>query len=356
MEDLQNVYKNLAVHLDRLPAGFPSTPSGVELRILKRLFTPEEAALAQLMIFKPESVQQVAERTGRDARELAPKLDALSRKGLIFRMGKGDKVRFMAAQFMVGIWEYHVNDMDPELIKDVNEYFPYLLEGAYRPGMDQVRIIPHASALATEQNLTPYEDARRIVTQQDKILVAPCICRKERQIVGEGCDRPMESCLIFGAGADYYEENGLGRIISQEEALKILAKAEDTGLVLSPSNAQNATNICVCCGCCCQILKNLKKMPIPADCVSTNYYAVLDRELCIGCEICLERCQMDAIQMKDGCAEINPDRCIGCGLCVPTCSTEAIRLESKEGKERLEPPVRLSETFQRIAEERKKQG
>ncbi len=129
MENMQNVYENLAAHLDRLPAGFPRTPSGVEMRILKRLFTPEEAALAQLMTFKPETSQQVAERTGGDAQQLADRLEDMARKGLLFRLRKGDDTRYMAAQFVVGIWEYHVNDLDPELIKDVNEYLPHFFQG-----------------------------------------------------------------------------------------------------------------------------------------------------------------------------------------------------------------------------------
>ena len=40
---MPDVYTRLREHLDRLPAGFPATESGVELRILKRLFTPDEA-------------------------------------------------------------------------------------------------------------------------------------------------------------------------------------------------------------------------------------------------------------------------------------------------------------------------
>ena len=181
MEDVQDVYQNLAAHLDRLPAGFPRTPTGLEIRILKRLFTPEEAALAQLMIFKPETALQVAERTGRGAHELAPQLEALSRKGLIFRLRKGDKTCYMASQFVVGIWEYHVNDLDPELSKDVDEYFPYLLEGFFRPGTPQVRVIPTASALSPEETLMPYEDALHIIDQQEKIVVGPCICRLQQQ-------------------------------------------------------------------------------------------------------------------------------------------------------------------------------
>ena len=355
MEDRQDVYENLRAHLDRLPAGFPRTPTGLEIRILKRLFTPEEAALAQLMIFKPETALQVAERTGRDVHELAPRLEALSRKGLIFRLRKGDKTCYMASQFVVGIWEYHVNDLDPELSKDVDEYFPYLLQGFFRPGTPQVRIIPTASALSPEETLMPYEDALRIIDQQEKIVVGPCICRLQQQMMGKGCDKLVETCLVFGLGADYFEENGLGRVIDHDEARKILVKAEKSGLVLSPSNAQNVTNICICCGCCCQILKNLKMMPKPTDCILSNYYAVVEPESCIGCEVCVERCQMDAIHMEDGQALINLDSCIGCGLCVPTCDAKAIRLQAKEQTDRQAPPIRLSDMHVRVAQERTKQ-
>ena len=38
---MTDVYKNLAKHLDNLPTGYPSTESGVELRILKRLLPPK---------------------------------------------------------------------------------------------------------------------------------------------------------------------------------------------------------------------------------------------------------------------------------------------------------------------------
>jgi electron transport complex protein RnfB len=264
MTAAQNVYEDLATHLDRLPAGFPRTPSGVEIRILKRLFTPEEAALAQLLTLKPESAPKLAERTGGDPHQLALSLEEMARKGLIFRLRKGDAVRYMAAQFVVGIWEYHVNDLDPDLIKDVNEYLPHLFRGTNRPRTPQLRTIPIARALTPEQTIMPYEAAQKIIDQQEKIVVAPCICRREHQLVGHGCAKPLEGCLVFGAAASFYEENGLGRVIDHVEAHRILEKAEETGLVLQPSNAQNVVNICTCCGCCCQVLKNLKRLPRPA--------------------------------------------------------------------------------------------
>jgi electron transport complex protein RnfB len=115
---MKDIYKKLARHLDKMPAGFPSTDTGVELRILKRLFTPQEAEIATRLFLKPEPASIIAERAGLDADELSPVLEAMSKKGLILRSGKGKELLFMAAQFMIGIWEYHVNDLDEGLIRD----------------------------------------------------------------------------------------------------------------------------------------------------------------------------------------------------------------------------------------------
>jgi len=353
MDANEVIYEQLADHLDRLPAGFPRTESGVEIRILKRLFSPEEAQLARQLSLKPESPQEIAARTGGDPRELADKLYDLSRKGLILRLRKGEQVRYMAAQFIVGIWEYHVNDLDPDLIRDMNEYIPHFFDASMKLGTPQLRTIPVARALTPEQRIMPYEEARRLIHEQNRIVVAPCICRKEHRIMGKGCDRPLETCLVFGSAADFYEENGLGRPIGREEALHILDLAEDTGLVLQPTNAQKVVNICACCGCCCQILKNLKRLPQPARYAASSYFASVEAEDCSGCGTCLDRCQMDAIVMgEDGTAAIEQDRCIGCGLCVTTCPEEAIRLELKPEEDRKVPPAHPFETFQRIAQER----
>lgn len=348
----EHVYESLADHLNRLPAGFPRTPGGVEMRILKRLFTPEEAALAVLLSLKPEPAAEIAARAERPADEIAQALQEMSRKGLVFRLRKGSEIRYMAAQFVIGIWEYHVNDLDLELIKDMNEYVPYFFDQSYYLRTPQLRTIPISGSITPEQSIMPYEEARRIVEAQEKIIVAPCICRKEHQMTGHGCDRPMESCLVFGAGAEYYEENGLGRPIDHQEAMQILQQAEQAGLVLQPSNAKKVVNICTCCGCCCQILKNLKQLPKPAEFVASNHYAVIDREECSGCETCLERCQMEAIQMEKDVALLDANRCIGCGLCVPTCPTGAISLAVKSEDKRREPPRHFMETYMRIAGER----
>jgi ferredoxin len=170
-------------------------------------------------------------------------------------------------------------------------------------------------------------------------------------MIGKGCDRLEEACLIFGGGAYYYEQNGLGREIDRKEALDLVKQGVDAGLVLQPGNQQKSMNICMCCGCCCGVLKNLNTMDKPARVVHTNYYAQVDAALCTACEACVERCQMDAISVAET-AMVDLDRCIGCGLCVTDCPTEAMLLKQKEADSHYVPPKNVVETYMNIAQER----
>lgn len=326
---MNDVYKTLREHLDRLPGGFPATDSGVEIRILKRLFTPEEAQLAPHLRLKLEPSAAIAERAGMSEERTAAMLRGMARKGLIFSIETPDRPpSYMAAQFAVGIWEYHVNDLDEEFVMDLEEYMPTVAREAF-DYVPQLRTIPVGRSVEARLEVLPYERAEELVRKQKKFLVAPCICRREHQIKGNSCDKLMDACLLFGWGADYYERNGLGRMITLEETLEILRKAEEDGLVLQPSNAKKIVNICCCCGDCCQVLINLKRHPSPAAVVSSPFIARIDPELCVGCETCLDRCQMEALSMEDDHAVLNTHRCIGCGLCVSTCPSGALTLERK---------------------------
>ncbi len=348
------VYQRLAEHLDNLPAGFPATETGVELRILKRLFTSDEAEIATGLGMMPEPAAAIAARLGRETDALAPVLEDMSHRGLIFRRSTNGQSTYMAAQFVVGIWEYQVNALDEDLIRDVNEYIPYLMKKGWADAKTkQLRVIPVAQSVNAEMSVTSYEAAEEIIRQQSKIIVAPCICRREHEMVGEGCGKPMEACLVFGGGAFFYEQNGLGREISREEALGLLKTAEEAGLVLQPSNSQKPINICMCCGCCCQVLKNMRTLDKPALAVHTNYYAEVIAENCTACETCVERCQMDAIAVDDV-AAVDLDRCIGCGLCITDCPTDAMVLKQKTADAQYTPPGNTVETYINMASERGK--
>jgi len=349
------IYQKLARHLDNLPGGFPPSESGVEIRILKRLFTPDEAELATHLTLIAEEARVIARRAKITPRQAAERLELMAKKGLILRsVSDKGQPEYMAAQFVIGIWEYHVNDLDPGLIRDMNEYIPTLFDLEIWKKSPQLRTIPVKRSLTPQLDVMSYENAEELVRQQKKALVAPCICRRERKIMGEGCDKPVESCLVFGIGADHYQHNGLGRVIDIQEALDILKKADKSGLVLQPGNSQKIVNICCCCGCCCGILRNIKRHPRPADLVSTPFVAVADAETCNGCGVCVKRCQMDALSLRNDKAVLDVKRCIGCGLCVSTCPTKSLTLKRKPESEQVKIPKNVIETYIQLGRERGK--
>ncbi len=155
----------------------------------------------------------------------------------------------------------------------------------------------------------------------------------------------------FGKFAEFYIENKMARPISKAEALKLLDRAEESALVLCPTNSEEPAGVCCCCPCCCPVLRYSKMMPRPADRVLSYYQAKIDPELCSSCGQCIERCQMAAIKEGADSSEMIDGRCIGCGLCVSGCPTEAISLVEKTGME-APPKLFIEGTLKKIEEER----
>ncbi|MFX0209496.1 MAG: DUF362 domain-containing protein, partial [Candidatus Hodarchaeota archaeon] len=252
-----------------------------------------------------------------------------------------------------GIFEYQINRMTKEFAEDFDQYLDDgLRDELLSYDTHQLRTVPVNKAIDAVKHVSSYDDARELIRQQSKISVQNCICRQKKDLQEEPCSRheEREICLTFSSGAYYYLEHGLGREITQEEALNLLDFAEQKGLVLNSGNAQKAFAMCLCCGDCCEYLGVLKTHPKPSSLVNSNYFAQVDEDLCSGCETCVDRCQMDAITIVDDISTINLDRCIGCGLCVTTCPEDALTLQPKA--EKIVPPANINELYMKIGNER----
>ncbi len=344
-----DIYRRLARFLDNLPGGFPATESGLEIKILERLFTPEEAELAMHLTLIEEPPRVIARRANKPLDEVAEALDRMERKGLVYARHKdGKEPMYTATHFIVGIYEFQLNKMDREIAGYFEEYLPYYLQPQVWKQAPQLRTIPIGESISSDIEVMGYERAEELVRANARFALAPCICRQEKEILGERCDKPLETCLSFGSGADFYVRNGMGRYITQEEALATLRLAEEAGLVLQPAAAKEATFICCCCGCCCGVLVNLKRYTMPAELAHTAFCAVHDGDLCDGCELCVDRCQMDALIPDDGLVHVDLNRCIGCGLCVTACPNEAISLMRKPESEQRYLPRTFTETNVRL--------
>jgi len=338
---MSDVYERLRARLDDLAVGLPETESKIEIRMLKRLFTEAEAEFFVQLHPLLESPEDVAKRLKRDPVEVADFMEQMAKKGLLFRKRDDHRVRYAAVPYVVGIFEFQVKSMD----------IGQALQSFKTPVL---RTVPINRQIVADWPIAPYEDVLQIVEGHEKIAITPCICRVARKLADHECDKPVENCFSFGSHADYYVENGLGRYITKEEAKAILKDNEEAGLVMQPFNSQKVGGMCSCCGDCCGMLRSLKKQPNPAEAVQSNYYARVDEELCTGCETCVDRCQMEAVEVVDGISTVIDHRCIGCGLCVTTCPTEAIELIKKSDDQIYDPPKSGVETYMRIMQERGK--
>lgn len=342
LESEEGIYRKLQQHLDKLAVGFPATESGVEICILKHLFTLEDAKFALNVPLMPEKLNRIYRRlksTGISKEELEERLDDLVYKGLI--MG-GDMLKMLGegkfyslSQYIVGIFEHQVNKLSSEFMEDYEEYlYNEFLDEYLNPKTPfQFRTIPVEQSIQHEQVISTHNDIRQLIENSEgPIAIANCVCKQGKDVLGQKCVHTdlREVCMLFEGVALHYSNMGLGRIISKEEAFDILRATQDAGLILQPHNSQNPLGICMCCGDCCQIITSLKMMPKPVELISSNHFAEVDVDTCEGCETCITRCHIEALSMVDDVSQVNLDRCIGCGNCVVTCPSNSIHLVKKE--------------------------
>lgn len=327
-------FQKLRSYLDQFPLGFPKTSAGVEIKILKKLFTAEEAELAVSVPMLPETVGQIAERTQIDRELLEKKLEQMSKKGLLFRIRRDGQTLYRAAPFMIGLYEYSVNDMDKELAEYYREYY----DSAYLDelGVSNVpgfKVIPVSESITPDIAFFPMKRVEEEIRAARIISVADCICRKESRMLDNACQYPIETCLSFGVAAEYYIENKIGRQISADEAIRILYEADRAGLVHAGANSKHLSNICNCCPCCCASMKGItQKGHNKHKYLNALYEAEVDEALCVGCGDCIDRCPVKAVN-GDETAAVDRDRCLGCGLCAGVCPEEAIKLRIREDRD-----------------------
>jgi NAD-dependent dihydropyrimidine dehydrogenase PreA subunit len=241
------------------------------------------------------------------------------------------------------MYEFQINRLTPEFIKDFDEYtsskdFGVAFLGTKLP---QMRTIPVSKSIHPQHNASTFDEVTALLQQaEEPFVINECICRKKKSIEGKSCevtDR-KETCLAVGSIAQMVLLGGTGREITRDEAMSIIEQNQKQGLVLQPSNTEKAEFICSCCGCCCGMLGVHKILPKPLDFWATNFHAVVNSDTCEGCGACEKRCQVGAVSApeKKQAAVVDFDSCLGCGVCVPGCPTQSITLIKKPAE--IKPP------------------
>ncbi len=337
----EDVYGQLANELDRIPNGFPRTESGVELKLLAKLFTEEEARMGSSMSLDPKTIHELADSNHLSESEAKSMLIGMVKKGLIdLKREEGKGFVFHLIPFVVGFYERQIAKIDKEFAELFEQYYHERFHKTMLAEPSVHRIIPLEKSIPVDIDVMPYEKASTYLDQANSWGVLDCICRVQKRLIGQGCKHTLENCLVFSPKTGAFDRNEDIKALTREEAQEILAEADREGLVHSINNAQTEVYyVCNCCTCSCGVLRGMVEYGSVNSIARSDFYAIVSEEDCTGCEACIERCQFNAMTMIDGVCEVDKALCYGCGLCISTCSTEALSLVLKEPEELSTPPI-----------------
>jgi ferredoxin len=266
------------------------------------------------------------------------------------------KKGFIMSDFKGGEKEYDLNisDIDYMVVgmswspfeKEVLDLYAQMTDEEISHELDEEgrgsRVIPIERTVEQEKEILPYEKVSQILDESKTIAVIPCVCRTKFH----NCENPVEVCITRDDMAEYMLERGVGRQIDTEEAISILNECEDLGLIHEVSNSSKGfTWLCNCCTCCCFFLKAQTKLGKKHAVAKSRYLSVIGSEHCDGCELCIDRCKFDAIQIQSSIAIVDEVQCFGCGLCASICPNDAIELVPVRTPDHIPEGVQQHDSF-----------
>ena len=362
-----DVYQRLAEHLSKAGMGYPVRDTLLD--ILREHLSPSEAEIALalptgIIPLLPVGVDEILDRVSIPREELESALEHLVQKGALYT-GTTPSGERGYALLHVGFgfpqtffWKGEDTPQARKMTLLVARYFnrKVIAEGYGGTPTKQYRYIPVGKSIkADQQAVFPIQLMEQVIGNARRIAVAHCPCRVSYRLVGRGCEHPTEVCMKFDDLADFVIEQGLGRELTEEEALDVIRIAEDAGLVHFVDNALGEIkHNCNCCGCACWNVGNIRRRKIPRDDLMATYF-MRDTEYgeCTGCGECVTICPVEAVEMSDGVPVVDGEWCIGCGVCATVCPSDAVVLNVREDRVDERPSATFRELHQKILKEKK---
>jgi ferredoxin len=357
--------------------GTPLPVNDTLIGLLKYFIMEDEIDfIASFAEKKSQTMEQLKLSSGLSEEEINKKVKALAGRGVIFNQpnSKGIMVFRLLPLFNVGTFEYKFmgklekSDRDKEICALFSKMFVdlrSLVQDNYdaivpmlmaTPPVDRtvpvlenkakkepVKIVINEMLEAARDKILPAQKVEELIAKFDEIALGHCFCRHYKDMLGTPCKqtKDRETCFTFGKSARFTSAQGFARMISKEEALQVLKKAEEDGLVHKAyhpnfDTSKDETSICNCCRCCCANAVDNMIAPITN---TTNFLSSVNEDLCIGCGKCVKVCHTYAAYLKDSKkASRKEELCIGCGICAHFCPQNAISMIEGERVVRIPPP------------------
>jgi len=331
-------YLALQKRLDMNAQGAPASES--LYKILEILFSAEEAEKVSLLPVKPFSTSEAMDRWNLSEIETNKILYELADKGLLLDMNDNGVQTYVLAPTMAGFFEFALMRTDGRFDRKILSelFYNYIneeddfVEKVLMQKTPIARTMVHEKTIQNkdQSEVLDYERATHIINSASCITVGTCYCRHKMEHVGKACQAPQDVCLTFNTAAESLVKHQIAKKISKEEALAVLDRCVDYGLVQIGDNVQNEVNwMCNCCGCCCEAIQAYKKIGYRRK-INSNFFALVSSEKCVACSVCVSKCPVEAIKIVNKKAVVDKDICIGCGVCKRQCGVSAISIERRE--------------------------
>jgi len=361
----ENIYKRLAKHLASLGMGYPEKEELFE--ILRENFTPLEAEVAlaiptRVIPLEPVPANDIVPPQNISREELESILSNLAQRGLLFSKKMEDgSLSYALQQFGYGFPQtFFWGGVNTPIAKKMAELVVKYcgkqqnMEVYGNTKTKAFRYLPAMASLVPEQHAVfPFEMMEEVIRKVKVIALVHCVCRSTAQLMGKKrCNHILENCIKYDELAEYLIEKGIGKEISKKEALDVIRKSEEAGLVHMVDNAREGIkDTCNCCGCCCWSVGTIRRKMIPRDVLMATYFLrETDQEKCTGCGECVEICPVNVIKMEGDFPVVDKEWCIGCGVCAVPCPASAVKLVRKSDAI---PPKDFKELHKEILKERK---
>ncbi len=335
----QEVYKQMLEVMKQRRGPYVGMDIPEFYTLVEVLFTPEEAAVNNVMSRKPSTAGEIAAMAGKGMEEIEPTLEAMADKGLC-KTFKRDEIRYYQGEpFMPGIFEYQFisgrsSSKDKQIARLIHDYKAAFnaAKGERRMTFPLTRVITVDRTIEAGNTVHTYDQVATYIDKYDPIAVGTCYCRHAAKLRDEDVHgMPMEVCMWFGNMAEYAIERLGAKQMGKDEARQVLDSSEEAGLIhMSRNTTEDIDFICNCDRWHCEVVKGVLKQSKPALFFNSGFRPCFDPELCTACETCLERCPPGALVMGDNeIPEVDLDRCFGCAVCATGCPSDAITMEAK---------------------------